>query len=286
MFREPVPRLGIGVGGALAWSWVTSAECAMGVLRSAYEGGIRYFDTGHAYCGGNAERLLGRFLREVSADDAFVATKLGTHVYGKMGGVVKDFRQSSLEASLHISLRRLGLPSVSCLMLHSPCNSDLDRGLAFLEAARQRGLTRLIGASIEPTQLTRPELQRCDLVMVRYGSSGAPGGELLRALRGKGVRVVAKSAIRRSPTLPRVIVPRGLTRADLWYWARDIRDFAMSRREPKTPKFHGLTPAAAIGKALNDVDAVVFGTVKAEHARANARAVRAMGIDISRLAAD
>lgn len=253
----------------------------MEVLRSAYEGGIRYFDTGHAYCGGNAERLLGRFLEEVGAEGAFVATKLGTHTHGKMGRVVKDFRQSSLEESLHISLERLGVPSVSCLMLHSPCNNDLDHGLDFLEGARQRGLTRLIGASVEANQLTRPELQRCDLVMVRYGSSEALGGQLLRALRGKGVQVVAKSPIRRPPTLTRVLMPRGLTRADLWYWARDVRDLAVLRGGSKAADLVGLTPAAAIGKALDDVDAVVFGTAKAEHARANAHAVRAMGIDIS-----
>lgn len=281
MTRVRVPRLGIGVGGALAWPWVTTTERALEVLRSAYQGGIRYFDTGHAYCSGNAERLLGRFLEEVGAERAFVATKLGTHAYGSLGRVVKDFRQSSLEDSLHISLERLGVPSVNCLMLHSPCNDDLDIGLDFLEGARQRGLTRLIGASVDATQLTRLELQRCDMVMVRHGSSEPLGGEPFRALRGKGVRVVAKSPIRRPPTLTRVLVPRGLTRADLWYWARDVRDLATSRGGSTAADLAGLTPAAAIGKVLDDVDAVVFGTAKAEHARANAQAVRAMGIDIS-----
>jgi aryl-alcohol dehydrogenase-like predicted oxidoreductase len=124
-------------------------------LASAWDKGVRYFDTARSYGYGDAERILGSFLRG-RRHEAVVATKFGISVPRASAArrVAKDaarfvfdlapglrraarpmlgaqhaghrFTPASLRESLDASLRELGTDRVDVLHLHDPAPEDLD----------------------------------------------------------------------------------------------------------------------------------------------------------------
>src|SRR5215471_8754946 len=74
----------------LAGTWspaeVTPEACAVGrrAVLAAYEAGYRLFDNADIYCHGEAERILGSVLKEVSGmrRDVLIATKGGIRPAG------------------------------------------------------------------------------------------------------------------------------------------------------------------------------------------------------------
>src|SRR5512137_1984362 len=79
------------------------------LLRAIVDRGVNYIDTSHNYDNGNAERQIGRLLKDVGRDRVAVATKF--HV------AARD-TPASIIASVHGSLRRLGVETVDVLMIH------------------------------------------------------------------------------------------------------------------------------------------------------------------------
>lgn len=274
----PVPRLGLGCGGALAWPYLTDPERAFRTLLGAHQAGIRFFDTGHAYCAGYAESLLGRVIREVGRDRLFIGTKLGTFPAGRWGRVTQRFDSVSLESSLVISLRRLGVDRVDLLMLHSPPDAALQPGLEALQRMRDRGLAVRIGASIKAVQCAHSAMALCDAVMLQHSvAAPAPLGAI-ESLRRDGITVIAKRPIQPESVGGRaLLLPRSLDRAGLWYWLRALRNRSRGKSRPSSSgarSSHGQTLAAT----LASVDSAVFGSRSLCHIRENVEAVRAAGI--------
>jgi hypothetical protein len=270
-----LPPLGFGCGGAMAWPWIVSRTEGRSLLRKAFDSGIRFFDTGHAYCGGRAESLLGEAIREFGRQQVVISTKLGTHPVGRFGRVRKGFEPGELRNALHVSLRRLGVEEVDALFLHSPSDVDLEPGIAFLESARGLGQSRLIGASIEPHQWRCPAIARCDVIMIRSDADDPVVADAIAGLRSQGKHLIAKRAIRRRQP---GWLPRGARRADLWYWAREIKDRSR-HRGGATASSEYRTPGAALVETLKVFDSVVFGSTRSSHVASNVHAVRSSGID-------
>ena len=80
-------QLGLGlIGIGKPWGHtpapVPSEREAIALLESAFDVGIRYFDTAPSYGDGVSERRLGRFLKRMPAgqrSQVTVATKFGEH---------------------------------------------------------------------------------------------------------------------------------------------------------------------------------------------------------------
>jgi predicted oxidoreductase len=92
---------------------------------AAYEAGYTLFDNADIYCGGQAERIFGDVLREVSGmrDRVLVATKGGI----RGGGDPRpdsppryDFSAEHIVQACEGSLRRLGIETIDLYMLHRP----------------------------------------------------------------------------------------------------------------------------------------------------------------------
>ena len=68
-----------GFGGASMGNMYTVAHDndAMNAIHSAYEAGVRYFDTAPMYGFGKSERLYGSVLREMPRDSFVLSTKIG-----------------------------------------------------------------------------------------------------------------------------------------------------------------------------------------------------------------
>ena len=130
---------------------------------TAWELGIRYFDTAPHYGLGLSERRLGRALRKYPRDEYVISTKVGRllvpneHRTGRDNDgflvpddVVRqwDFSRDGVRRSLDSSLERLGLDRVDILYAHDPDQADADAGIRvapFLVELREQGAVKAVG---------------------------------------------------------------------------------------------------------------------------------------------
>jgi predicted oxidoreductase len=128
---------------------------------AAYEAGYTLFDNADIYCRGEAERILGKVLKEVAGmrDRIVVVTKGGI----RPGGDPQpdspgryDFSAAYLIHACEESLRRLGVESIDLYLLHRPDfladPEEVARAFSQLKAS---GKVRYFGVSnFRPTLLT------------------------------------------------------------------------------------------------------------------------------------
>ncbi len=111
------------------------------LLRALIDRGVNYIDTSHNYENGNAERKIGRLLKDVGRDKVLVATKF--HV------APRDTPES-IAASVHGSLRRLGVERIDVLLIHGAETAGVlvdERVLEAFERLRAEGAFRFRGLS-------------------------------------------------------------------------------------------------------------------------------------------
>lgn len=94
-------------------------------IMAAYEAGYTLFDNADIYCAGEAERILGEALKEVSGmrSRVLVATKCGIRPAGTphpQSPQRYDFSKDHILESCEHSLRRLQVEHVDLFMLHRP----------------------------------------------------------------------------------------------------------------------------------------------------------------------
>jgi predicted oxidoreductase len=142
---------------------VTDASRAAGrrAIIAAYEAGYTLFDNADIYCAGEAERILGQVLAEVSGmrDRVMILTKGGI----RPGGDPQpdspgryDFSAAYLISACEHSLRRLGIQTIDLYLLHRPdllANpEEVAQAFSQLSAA---GKVRCFGVSnFRPTLVT------------------------------------------------------------------------------------------------------------------------------------
>jgi D-threo-aldose 1-dehydrogenase len=112
------------------------------LVETAYDAGIRYFDTAPLYGAGAAEDAL-RVLR--GRDEVTLATKVGIVPAGLVGVALRRpaaagrFRPAEIRAQLEGSLRRLRREAVDVLLLHEIDARAADSALDVLESLRREG---------------------------------------------------------------------------------------------------------------------------------------------------
>jgi predicted aldo/keto reductase-like oxidoreductase len=111
------------------------------LLRTLIDRGVNYIDTSHNYDNGNAERQIGRLLKDAGRDKVHVGTKF--HVRPRD---TKD----TIVASVHGSLQRLATDYIDVLLIHgaeSPSQLVDDRVLGAHEQLKKEGAYRFLGLS-------------------------------------------------------------------------------------------------------------------------------------------
>src|SRR5437899_8301128 len=115
----------------LAGTWdpaeVTPESRAAGrrAVIAAYEAGYTLFDNADVYCRGEAERILGEALKEVSGmrERVLIVTKGGIRPGGDPHPNSPgryDFSAQHLIAACERSLQRLGIDTIDVYLLHRP----------------------------------------------------------------------------------------------------------------------------------------------------------------------
>ena len=181
-------RLGYGAASLGNLFHEVSDGDAQAIVDTAWEGGIRYFDTAPHYGLGLSERRLGAALAGRRRDAYLLSTKVGRLLRptpehaGELddaGFVVPaafervwDPSTDGVRRSLMESTERLGTDIIDIAYLHDPDEYDLDGGVATgmpaLAEARDAGLVRAIGIGSKsvPALSAAVRTGLCDLIMI------------------------------------------------------------------------------------------------------------------------
>jgi D-threo-aldose 1-dehydrogenase len=168
---------------------VTDEEAAA-AIDTAWDAGIRTFDTAPHYGLGLSERRLGEALRDRPRDTYTVSTKVGRLLVPADGAGdgagdgddlangfavpatlrrVWDFSANGVRRSLEASLDRLGLERVDIVLLHDPddhAEQALDEAYPALERLRGEGVVGAIGVGMNQSALPARFLRETDIDVV------------------------------------------------------------------------------------------------------------------------
>lgn len=260
--RIPISRLGFGVSGPHGTRLVPVRE-TIELIDAAARLGVTVFDTAPAYGAGEAERRLGLAMRGLPRDRFVISTKAGVTSQG-LRRRTRDFAPGAIEASLRISLMRLGLDGVDVLWLHGAAPQELTASLfSKLDGLRRAGAFMLLGAAGRGPELDAAlKTGRFDLMMTPvHPWLGLTGERRLRRAAEKGVGVFAIETAGPGPAPFRL--PR--KPADLYGLAKRA---ASPGRGPRLPAAEGLERALA----RPGVVCALTTTTRLAHLEANAAA--------------
>lgn len=187
-------------------------ETAQGALESAWDRGIRRFDTAPHYGVGLSEERLGRFLAAQPRAEFSISTKVGRLLVddplapdngdGFFGTPrrrrVRDYSARGITESMSASLARLGLDRVDVALLHDPeghMREALAEGLPELARLRAAGTIDAVGAGMNRVEelVVLAETGLLDYILVAGRLSlldQTAGDQLLEVCQRRGVSVV------------------------------------------------------------------------------------------------
>jgi D-threo-aldose 1-dehydrogenase len=220
-----VTRLGLGTAEIAGLYRPVSDDDAVGLVRHAWDAGVRYFDTAPLYGYGNGERRLGLALHGRDRNGFTVSTKVGRLLVPRnkvpVGAVVDrqqrdgvddafyvgtppvrpifDFSREAVTRSLEESLRRLDLDRVDIAYIHDPDDhweAAIGGAYPALHALRETGVVGAIGAGMNQAEMLARFAREGDfdvfLLAGRYTLLDQTGlGELLPLCLEKGISVIA-----------------------------------------------------------------------------------------------
>jgi len=292
-----LPTLGYGAANVGNLFRALTDDEAWAVLEAAWDAGIRYFDTAPHYGLGLSERRLGAFLQTKPRGDFVLSTKVGRllrpnpdHAPGGLDTAndfhvpddrrrVWDFSEAGIRASIAESQERLGIERIDLLYLHDPERHDLELAIASafpaLEAVRAEGIVGAVGVGSMVSDALARSVREADLDLIMVAGrytllEQSALDELFPAAEAAGARIVA-AAPYNSGLLSTSRPQRGAT-----YDYAQAPDELIARGErlAEVCESHGVDlPTVALQFPLRHalVEAVVFGTSRAESVRSNVR---------------
>ncbi|MGX5840056.1 aldo/keto reductase [Mesorhizobium sp. ArgA1] len=174
-------------------------EAAMETLQTAWEAGLRYFDTAPFYGFGLSERRTGDFLRYKPRDSYVLSTKVGrlfrpvpedqvpdhSYVDPLPFALDYDYSYDGIMSSVEFSYARLGLNRIDILFVHDigaythgvektklHFRQLMDGGLKALEELKSSGVISAYGLGVNEVQICLDVLREapldCILLASRY----------------------------------------------------------------------------------------------------------------------
>lgn len=275
-------ELGLGAAQLGNLHRVTPEQDVVETIATAWDAGIRYFDTAPHYGVGLSERRLGEQLRQYPREQYVVSTKVGrllvpspgtAHERDSQGFDVPadprrewDFSRDGILRSVEASLERTGLDRLDVLYLHDPDDhfeQASTEGIAALIELREQGVVSAVGAGMNHAAPLAELIRRADVDLVMCAGrfsllDGEALEELLPLALERGVGVVA-AAVYNSGLLASDRPGPGAT-YDYLPAAPEL--IARTRAIAEVGEAHGVTlPALAIAYVLRHpaVTSVVLG---------------------------
>jgi len=153
-------------GGGWSFGWGPQDDAAsLAAMRHARELGINWIDTAAVYGLGHSEKVVGRFLRELSrAERPHVFTKCGLvwDRHDRMAEPQRVLRPESVRSECEASLRRLGVDRIDLYQFHWPDETGTPMEDSWAEMVRlvEEGKVRAAGVSNFDVGL----LERCEAI--------------------------------------------------------------------------------------------------------------------------
>jgi D-threo-aldose 1-dehydrogenase len=212
-----VSALGFGAASIGNLYRAVPDEQAAATVATAWEAGVRYFDTAPHYGLGLAERRLGEALAGYSRDEYVLSTKVGRLLVADPAGAersdlahgfdvpaasrrVWDFSADGVRRSITESLDRLGLDRVDVVLIHDPEESDDPRSALVdaypaLHELRAQGAIGAIGVGSKQIEILGRFVDETeiDVIMLagRYTLLEQPAlDDLLPSCHRRGVSVI------------------------------------------------------------------------------------------------
>jgi D-threo-aldose 1-dehydrogenase len=196
-----VTRLGFGT--AAFGRHQVAADVAEATVRTAWEAGLRHFDTAPMYDNGEAELRLGRALRGLPRDEYVLSTKVGRLVPGyEPGGGAGDrweydFSAEATRRSVEHSLSRLGVDRIDVLLIHDADDhfeEAVSGAYPVLDDLRRQGVVGAIGIGMTVVHWPLRFVRETDLdVLLLAGRytilDTEAAGELFPLCQQRGVSV-------------------------------------------------------------------------------------------------
>ena len=214
----PLPLGPLGYGAAALGNLYRARpdDVWPGIVPTAWDAGIRYFDTAPHYGLGLSERRLGESLRGLSRDEYVLSTKVGRLIEPNpayrpgdtdlanlfdvpaIGRRRFDYSRDGILRSVDDSLTRLGVDRIDLLLVHDPDEHEreaLDCAFPALDELRSQGVIRAYGAGMNQSAMLSRFVRETDLDVVmcagRYTLlDPSAAADLLPAAEERGVQVV------------------------------------------------------------------------------------------------
>ena len=212
--RRPVMLGSVVQGGAGFGNLyrAVEADVVQQALETAWDLGVRSFDTAPHYGVGLGEERLGRFLAGQPRDEFTISTKVGrllvedpaapTEAEGFVGTPtrrrIRDYSAAGVRRSLEDSLSRLGLDRIDLVLIHDPedfLDAAITEAAPALSVMRAEGVIGGYGVGTNYSEVALRLVRETDLDTVliagRYTllDRGA-GAQLLPACVERGVEVL------------------------------------------------------------------------------------------------
>jgi 1-deoxyxylulose-5-phosphate synthase len=159
---------------------------SLALLDAAVEGGINLIDTSNSYAGGEAERLIGKWLkRRARRDDVLIATKV---FYPTGPGVnERGLNRNHILRACEDSLRRLGTDHIDLYQTHRPDpDTPIGETLSALDLLVRQGKVRHIGSSTMPAwQLAQAQHVSAQRGLAAFVSEQSPYNLLERRIENE-----------------------------------------------------------------------------------------------------
>ncbi len=165
-----VTELGCGTAPIGGWPVPVSDQEAEITFTTAWESGIRLFDTAPLYGSGLSEIRLGNFLKNKKRDEYVVSTKVGRIIVDTKNSKAAEFFKGSpsnkdskfdfsydgVMKSFEDSLKRLGLDKIDILLIHDPDDYFEEARNGALKAMiklKNQGVVKAIGCGMNQNEM-------------------------------------------------------------------------------------------------------------------------------------
>jgi hypothetical protein len=200
-----------------------------GLIRRAYELGMRHFDTAAVYQGGRNEEMVGAMVKEMGVrDGVIIATKV--HLRGRGVPAHDPKAHDVFREVFEGSLKRLQMDRVDILYYHSVNSAENLRAEGPLQALaelKKEGRARFVGFSTHQGSVVLPEAVRLgvfDVCLVTTNYAMAADTALRDAIdraakSGMGIvamKTQAGGLSRPDPRLPKALPPHSQTALLKW----------------------------------------------------------------------
>src|SRR5664279_1266749 len=188
-----VSAIGLGTWQLGAdWGDVSEAD-ARGVLDTAVDGGVTFFDTADVYGDGRSESLIGRYLADRPELDITVATKMGRRAEQDPAHfTLENFREWTDR-----SRRNLSTDTLDLVQLHCPPTAVLSMDSVFddLDTLVADGAIAAYGVSVETADqglaaIARPHIASVQIILNAFRLK--PLDAVLPAALDAGIGIIAR----------------------------------------------------------------------------------------------